>query len=125
MTEANQFTLLDVIQFLEHVQEITTDDIATIHKEIVSPNGIHDNEKSQVHLKMLLAEALNEVASLQIVIAKLKWEKKFDEQDDDDLEDEADAMPAKLSVADEVEIETMLAAIRQRVAERNTSQSQN
>lgn len=72
--EATQTTLEGVIDFLEHVQKITSDDKATFLKEIESPNPIHNNEASQRHFKMLLGEAIHELDCLEVVIAKLKYE---------------------------------------------------
>lgn len=74
-----QPTLEGVITFLKDVQQITADDIATFHREIESPAAIHNNERSQSHFKMLLAEAQHELGCLDVVIAKLEYEQEWEE----------------------------------------------
>lgn len=105
-----QFTLADVIQYLELWLQGTSDDIATFHREIESPAPMHDNERSQSHFNMLLAKTQHERECLNVVVAMLKEELGWEELE---REVEAKAM-AELGVANEVEVEDMLAAIRAR-----------
>jgi len=113
-----QTTLDDVIDYLEYVQLSTTEDIAIFRKEIETPAEINNNEAAQAHFKMLLDEAINEQACLNVVIGRLK----DDLDGDDGTEEVVDGDETQVAIdliSDETwaVVDARLAAIRKRRAE--------
>lgn len=109
-----QPTLEGVIQFLELVQQITTDDIATFSREIESPSSANDSEASQSHTKMLLDEAQHELECLDVVIAKLKWELEGEWEECDPLTPEEMERIVKERPTECAGVDAALARIRKR-----------
>lgn len=108
----------EVIQFLEHVQEVMTSNLAVARREIETPNVINNNEISQRHLKELLAKEQHESECLDVVIAMLKDELEWEncevyEHVPQEERDHVELVPQ--DVWDEAD--DMLAAIRKRRAE--------
>lgn len=114
--EATQPIVTEVIQYLELWQRVTSSNAAVYRKEIESPSYVTNDEASQSHNKMLLADALHAVDCLNVVIDMLKWEMEFQAQ-------EPSVVVMKDYITEEVdaEVDDMLAAIRKRAAEKKAA----
>lgn len=106
----------EVIQFLEHVQEVMTSNLAVTRREIETPNVINNNEIAQRHLKELLAKEQHESECLDVVIAMLKDELEWENSEVyEHIPQEGHIEPEGQEVWGKVD--EMLAAIRKRRAE--------
>lgn len=117
--EATQPKVTEVIQYLEHWQKVTSSNVAVYRKEIESPSYVTKDEASQSHNKQLLTDALHEVDCLNVVINMLKWEMEFQAQEPY-VPEKKDHIPKEM----DPEVDAMLIAIRNRVAEKRQQQQQ-
>jgi hypothetical protein len=73
--EAKQITLADVIQSLEGLQQLTSEDAATFRKAL---DRTGETPEFVSHTKELLETAIHECNCLTVVIDKLKWELEWE-----------------------------------------------